>query len=253
MYLYKLILIINYYKNKYFYFIEQVRDLKFNKYTKQFLSLSSDRCVKLWDANTLDVIKTIYLKREKETVCIGLETDNNIYAIGSQSYVSIIDPRSTTVAHKIPSLDDGWGVRALSFKYYNLAIGGGYGRLSFYDLRNQKYHEWETAAKTSSDGLNSIPLHSLNPDLALNENEFDDVNYGGLNESSYHQNSIKTQYYQTGKGWMLKDNIYTTHFHGIDVKQAIYSLEYSPNQRCLFAGGGPIQISLKGIYGALWI
>ena len=199
------------------------------------------------------MIKTIYLKREKETVCIGLETDNNIYAIGSQSYVSIIDPRSTTVAHKIPSLDDGWGVRALSFKYYNLAIGGGYGRLSFYDLRNQKYHEWETAAKTSSDGLNSIPLHSLNPDLALNENEFDDVNYGGLNESSYHQNSIKTQYYQTGKGWMLKDNIYTTHFHGIDVKQAIYSLEYSPNQRCLFAGGGPIQISLKGIYGALWI
>ncbi|OUM59871.1 hypothetical protein PIROE2DRAFT_14481 [Piromyces sp. E2] len=232
---------------------DKVRDLKFNKYTKQFLSLSSDRCVKLWDANTLDVIKTIYLKREKETVCIGLETENNIYAIGSQSYISIIDPRSTTVAHKIPSLDDGWGVRALSFKYYNLAVGGGYGRLSFYDLRNQKYHEWETAAKTSSDGLNSIPLHSLNPGLALNENEFNDVSFGGLNESSYHQNSIKTQYYQTGKGWMLKDNIYTTHFHGIDVKQAIYSLEYSPNQRCLFSGGGPIQISLKGIYGALWI
>jgi len=232
---------------------DKVRDLKFNKYTKQFLSLSSDRCVKLWDANTLDVIKTLYLKREKETVCIGLETDNNLYAIGSQSYVTIIDPRSTTIAHKIPSLDDGWGVRALSFKYYNLAVGGGYGRLSFYDLRNQKYHEWETAAKTSSDGLNSIPLHSLNPSLALNENEFNDISFGGLNESRYHQNSIKTQYYQTGKGWMLKDNIYTTHFHGIDVKQAIYSLEYSPNQRCLFAGGGPIQISLKGIYGALWI
>jgi len=232
---------------------DKVRDLKYNKYTKQFLSLSSDRCVKLWDANTLDVIDTIYLKREKETVCIGLETTNNIYAIGSQSFVSIIDPRSSTVVHKIESLDDSWGVRALSFKYYNLAIGGGYGRLSFYDLRNQKYHEWETAAKTSSDGLNSIPLHSLNPSLALNENEFNDISFGGLNESSYHQNSIKTQYYQTGKGWMLKDNIYTTHFHGIDVKQAIYSLEYSPNQRCLFSGGGPIQISLKGIYGALWI
>ncbi|ORX87753.1 WD40 repeat-like protein, partial [Anaeromyces robustus] len=208
---------------------DKVRDLKFNKYTKQFLSLSSDRCVKLWDANTLDVIKTIYLKREKETVCIGLESENDIYAVGSQSNISIIDPRATTVAHKIQSLDDGWGVRALSFKYYNLAIGGGYGHLAFYDLRNQKYHEWETSARTSSDGLNSIPLHSLNPTLALNENEFNDVSFGGLNESSYHQNSIKTQYYQTGKGWMLKDNIYTTHFHGIDVKQAIYSLEYSPN------------------------
>ncbi|ORY77837.1 WD40 repeat-like protein [Neocallimastix californiae] len=232
---------------------DKVRDLKFNKYTKQFLSLSSDQCVKLWDAKTLDVIKTMYLKREKETVCIGLESENNIYAIGSQLNISIIDPRTTTVAHKIESLDDGWGVRALTFKYYNLAIGGGYGRLAFYDLRNQKYHEWETSAVTSSDGLNSIPLHSLNPTLALNENEFNDVGFGGLNENKYHQNSIKTQYYQTGKGWMLKDNIYTTHFHGIDVKQAIYSLEYSPNQRCLFAGGGPIQISLKGIYGALWM
>ncbi|ORX46630.1 WD40 repeat-like protein [Piromyces finnis] len=232
---------------------DKVRDLKFNKYTKQFLSISSDHCVKLWDANTLDVINSLNLKREKDTVCIGLETDNNIYAIGSQSNVSIIDPRSTSVVHKIPSLDDGWGVRAVSFKYYNIAIGGGFGRLSFYDLRNQQYHEWETAAKTSSDGLNSIPLHSLNPGLALNENEFNDISYGGLNESSYHQNSIKTQYYQTGKGWMLKDNFYTTHFHGIDVKPAIYSLEYSPNQRYLFSGGGPIQISLKGIYGALWI
>jgi WD40 repeat protein len=232
---------------------DKVRDLKFNKYTKQFLSLSSDQCVKLWDANSLEIVKTMYLKREKETVCIGLESENNIYAIGSQSNISIIDPRATSIVHKIESLDEGWGVRALSFKYYNLAIGGGYGRLAFYDLRNQKYHEWETSAVTSSDGLNSIPLHSLNPTLALNENEFNNIGYGGLNESTYHQNSIKTQYYQTGEGWMLKDNIYTTHFHGIDVKQAIYSLEYSPNQRCLFAGGGPIQISLKGIYGALWM
>lgn len=44
-----------------------------------------------------------------ETVCLALERDNNLFAVGSQSHVSFYDPRSGTAVGYIGSRDPGAG------------------------------------------------------------------------------------------------------------------------------------------------
>lgn len=62
-----------------------------------------------------------------------------MFAVGSQSHISIIDPRTPSIVRVIDSADEGWGVRSLDFKSHILTTGGGFGRIGFYDLRAQQY------------------------------------------------------------------------------------------------------------------
>lgn len=52
---------------------------------------------------------TYSLKYPMETVCLALERDNNLFAVGSQSHVSFYDPRSGTAVGYIGSRDPGAG------------------------------------------------------------------------------------------------------------------------------------------------
>lgn len=74
-----------------------------------------------------------------ETVCAAANTEANVFAVGSQSHISILDPRTSNIVRTIDSCDEGWGVRSLDFKSNILTTGGGYGRIGFYDLRAQRY------------------------------------------------------------------------------------------------------------------
>ncbi|KAI1297021.1 DDB1- and CUL4-associated factor 12 [Mortierella claussenii] len=74
-----------------------------------------------------------------ETVCLTANSEANLFAVGSQSHISVIDPRSTTIVHVAESCDEGWGVRSLDFKSHIITTGGGYGRIGYYDLRAQRY------------------------------------------------------------------------------------------------------------------
>jgi len=82
---------------------------------------------------------TLKLIHSAETVCLTSNTNANLYAVGSQSHISIIDPRSSSVVHVADSCDEGWGVRALNFKSHIITTGGGFGRVGFYDMRAQRY------------------------------------------------------------------------------------------------------------------
>lgn len=79
------------------------------------------------------------LKYTQETVCLTSNPDANLFAVGSQSHISVIDPRTPSIVHVADSCDEGWGVRSLDFKSHIITSGGGYGRVGFYDLRAQRY------------------------------------------------------------------------------------------------------------------
>ena len=51
------------------------------------------------------------MKYPVETVCLSLEKDNKLFAVGSQSHVSFYDPRSGAPVGYIGSPDPGAGER----------------------------------------------------------------------------------------------------------------------------------------------
>jgi len=201
----------------------KVRDLKYDSSLKQAMTLSSDGFVKLWDTNTLDVITTLPLIHTQETVCLGVDLDHHLYAVGSQSHVSILDPRCSSIVHSFTSCDDSWGVRSMSVDGGILTVGGGLGRISFYDLIAQKYLDWNP--KLASP-------HSTNSTFVKSESE--------------------VKYLQSGTGWLCRDEMYINHFQGARIHNAIYTMSYDQSGSRLFTAGGPLQLALQGSYAALW-
>lgn len=121
----------------------KVRDLQKNPITNVVSSLTSEGFVKLWDSKQHKMTASVSLFHTSELVCMTHDPISHLIAIGSQSHITFVDPRSGKVVNTIDSLDEGWGVRSLLVNESVAVIGGGLGRLSFYDLKAQKYHFWE--------------------------------------------------------------------------------------------------------------
>jgi WD repeat-containing protein 40A len=189
---------------------EKIRDSVYNRNTKRLFTLSADGTVKSWDPTMGLVESVVPLYHTHETVCLGSEPLHHLVAVGSQGHISLIDTRLSKIVQTIESVDDGWGVRSLYSHQGLLTVGGGMGRISFYDIRGQNYLQWTT-----------------------NEN--------GV------QNAM-----ESGKGWIFKDAIYNRHFHGLKVRNAVYTIAYDEHHTRLFAAGGPLQLNLKGSYAGLW-
>ena len=50
----------------------------------------------------------------------------------------------------------------------------------------------------------------------------------------------------------LRNDLYRTHFAGVDVSNAVYTLNYDLNGERLFVAGGPLQSGLCGSYAGMW-
>ncbi|KAJ1564574.1 DDB1- and CUL4-associated factor 12 [Nowakowskiella sp. JEL0078] len=236
----------------------KVRDLRYNTKTRQFMTLSTDGYTKLWDASRadVDVISEVRLQHTNETVCLGLDMVHNLFSVGSQAHVSLVDPRSASIVHVLDSLDDGWGVRSLAFHHEILTVGGGLGRISFYDLRAQQYISWEESL--------SSPIMSTQPSPVRRYRD----RLNRENSRSMNLDEKQRLFQQTSGGWLKQDDVYISHFQGIDVRNAVYTLSYEEElgfgcqlsdsswKRSiggrLFAAGGPLQLNLTGSYAALW-
>jgi WD repeat-containing protein 40A len=94
----------------------KVRDLKTNGVRGEFYTLGADGCVKIWDSTNFDVVSSVSLYDTNELVCLAWDQQYNILAVGSQNYVTIVDPRSSQIIQQIVSKDEEWGVRSLSFQ-----------------------------------------------------------------------------------------------------------------------------------------
>ena len=276
----------------------KVRDLKYDLHTKKAFTLSSDGFVKVWDANSraCEVVSAVPLYHTNETVCLGLDSTHHILGVGSQSHISLIDPRSNSIVHIFESCDDGWGVRSMNINHGIVTVGGGLGRISFYDLRARNYLDWHKSQEPSASQHTSQSDFepSFTSRRAANINRFH-VSGGAQShrQNGFPTHSISTQsfrpvtspielttptatrfghllytssfscepdlnptnrlnYLRTGKGWLYRDMIYLNHFQGIDILNAVYTLNYSSNGLNLFAAGGPLQLNLRGSYAAIW-
>lgn len=98
----------------------------------------------LIDINTFrSVGDPIKLPHTRENVCMSVNEDGSMFAIGSQSHVTFVDPRvaKPNSTRSIQCKQRGCGIRSLSFKNDLLTFGTGQGTVYFYDIRAEKYLE----------------------------------------------------------------------------------------------------------------
>jgi WD repeat-containing protein 40A len=246
----------------------KIRDLKYNRRTNQAVALSTDGFVKLFDlshetawtskrtdaaSSRLSVATSIPLIHTNETVCMALDEQHNLFAVGSQAHISIVDPRCSStfsythpttatansnsrrgggVVHVIDSMDNGWGVRSLCLSNGMMTVGGGLGRVSFYDLKAQKYLSCDETAVS----------HSATAMVEEQEQQQQAQNSGD-----------EFSFLESGSGWLKHDSIYRNYFHGNSIRNAVYTLSYDPSGVRLFAAGGPLQLNLYGSYAGIWM
>jgi WD repeat-containing protein 40A len=121
----------------------KVRSLACNKDTGILASLQASpfkASTHFWDSETFTELCSVDMPYSSENVCLELQKEYNIYAIGSRSHVSFIDGRLANQAiGVIKSKDRECGVRSLQFKNELISIGTGGGKVFFYDLRASNY------------------------------------------------------------------------------------------------------------------
>ena len=122
-----------------------------------------------------------------------------------------------------------------------VTIGGGMGRISFYDIRANRYIEWDT--------INQEKSKPQMKTLSANERP------------------IRTDFIKNSPGWIYSElQPQSLLFHGDTINQAIYTLGYeedglqwmhgnwkeSVGKTKLFAAGGPLQLSIRGSYAGIF-
>jgi len=163
-------------------------------------------------------VRSLHLSDMNELVCMAVDFERNLFAIGkislqqrntietfaiacfsgSQLVALLIDPRIPCAIKSIPSNDTDQGIRSVSFLENYLGIGGGMGRLSIYDLRAGRY----------------LPQHGRK----------------------------RYQWFATDCGWLERDNTFLTYFNDQEIPHAIYTHSFSPMATYLFIGGGPLMV-----------
>lgn len=195
----------------------KTRDLVALKDLNKIYTLGTERTVSEWDAETFTKTANYNLsgiENFHEVVCIAHSANHGLLAVGSQNYLLLVDPRASIPVSRVPSQDSEWGVRSLCWRDYVISTGGGSGRISFYDIRRNQYQ-----LLGNDSTLRPVPPVS---------------------------------YLQTGKGQIVRDEVYETHFRGLAIPHAAYTHCFDPTGLRLFVGGGPLSFGLKGSYAALW-
>ncbi|XP_074650193.1 DDB1- and CUL4-associated factor 12-like [Tubulanus polymorphus] len=120
---------------------EKVRALAYNENVNELAALSLNAQLHIWDAKTFSKIDTRRLPNPKENVCLAIDKEMRMYAIGSQSHVTYIDTRCRKVIKSVLSKQRGCGIRSVSFNEKVVTIGTGAGSVLFYDFSAGKYLE----------------------------------------------------------------------------------------------------------------
>lgn len=137
----------------------KVRALRYNPNHRLLASLSSDATVHFWDPERSTPLTSLRCPSVEDLVCLEVDVATNVFACGGRQYVCVMDPRigetvvryrweveppnsfSHPLLSRVSSVNEGQGVRSVGFCRNVLSIGGGRGRLSFYDLVAAKFVE----------------------------------------------------------------------------------------------------------------
>ncbi|KAI8619525.1 WD40-repeat-containing domain protein [Chytriomyces sp. MP71] len=217
----------------------KVRDLKVTHAGQGVAALTTDGTVKLYDAAVgkgIDAasLTGLSLTHKAESVCLALRGD--VLAVGGMSHVSFVDVRCLGTKGWTASLDAGWGVRSLAFDARGvLAVGGGMGRVSFYDERMRRYLDWDVDEEEEEGGLGSGSVA-----VKKRMRSKLDGQYAGYLDAWECDSQMAAAVGSFGGGG---DRMW---------RDAIYTLSYCPFGVRLFAGGGPLQLNLSGSYAGVW-
>ncbi|EHB08625.1 WD repeat-containing protein 40C [Heterocephalus glaber] len=199
----------------------KVRALAFSGKNQELGAVSLDGYFHLWKArNNLSRLLSIRLPYCRENVCLTYCDDLSLYAVGSQSHVSFLDPRQRQQnIRPLCSRDGGTGVRSLSFYQRIVTVGTGHSSLLFYDIRAQKFLEER-----------SVPSSDSFPGSA--------------------RRKLKLT---CGRGWLNHDDLWVNYFGGVEeFPNALYTHCYNWPEMKLFVAGGPLPSGLHGNYAGLW-
>ncbi|GFR87123.1 DDB1- and CUL4-associated factor 12-like [Elysia marginata] len=117
----------------------RVRALSLSRNKRMMGVLSMNAKFHFWDIETFNQLESVDLPWRRENVCMASSEDLGVFAVGSQSYVTLIDQRCSGASRcnplKIPSSHGERGIRSLTFNQSIITIGTGDGRVLFYDTR----------------------------------------------------------------------------------------------------------------------
>eukprot|EP00834_Sanchytrium_tribonematis_P002199 NODE_63_length_26141_cov_1.022656.p10 type:complete len:335 gc:universal NODE_63_length_26141_cov_1.022656:6341-7345(+) len=115
----------------------RVRDLSIDHIKNQVFTCSADHSCKVWDLETSQAILSFQPNYCEEMICSSIS--QNLYSVGSQTHVTLFDSRIKQAILSVEGKDEGWGIRSLDLHNETITIGGGKGRISFFDITASKY------------------------------------------------------------------------------------------------------------------
>ncbi|XP_037082780.1 DDB1- and CUL4-associated factor 12-like [Pollicipes pollicipes] len=195
---------------------DKVRSLAFNHRDQSLVALSLNAYVHLFDAVSFKQKLSRKLPHSMDNVCLALGDNCKMYAVGSKSHTTILDPKSLKVLKKITAKYHGCGIRSLSFNGDILTIGTGNSVLMFYDLRAQKY--LDSGVSSGRAVVFKATSGWVSPRQAADE-------------SLFHEGGVAQ----------------------VDHTPAIYTHCYDASGTRLFTAGGPLNVDVRGCYAGLWM
>lgn len=121
-------------------FTHKVRALEFNNNRKELASVVVPTgCISFWDVRQLREFSCRKLHYGRESVCMAFSDSYSLYAVGSQSHVTILDTRKGRMVAVFSTKESCSGVRSLKFQGDILSAGTGMGAIKFIDIRQMKF------------------------------------------------------------------------------------------------------------------
>ena len=139
---------------------DKIRCVSVDKTRQLCYSLNTIGTITIWNAEIMTPIYEEVLDDYFELITMDVKENDNLIAVGSRSYTSLIDPRSNGEITCISHVDLNWGVRKVLFLDNYLIIGGGSGIVSFVDLRKHDnyrhiiYHKCNGVARHHYQNVN---------------------------------------------------------------------------------------------------
>lgn len=202
---------------------KRIRAMAFNPKRQEIAAISMNAAFHYFDIRRFEQKYTKKLSPLKENVCLTINGDYTIYAIGSASHVQLLDASNARPLTNPIFVKNEIGIRSVHFRNNMLSIGTGIGSVLFYDLRSHRFLNYDDygldhSSQAVSRGGEQVKLQTNGGWLLRNETYYDNLPFGSN----------------------------TDNFH------AIYSHSYDPSGTRLLTVGGPLTVSLYGHYAALW-
>jgi len=192
---------------------EKVRSMCFNTRLSELAVISTNGFIHCWNGLRFKQKMSKKLPHNKDNVCMAVNDDTQLYAVGSKAHTDLLDARTLQAVKKISSRQNCNGIRSVSFRGNILTIGTAVGTLLFWDLRAGKFLE---------STMNSNRVATLKASKGWLQRAYEDGYYGNMGDA------------------------------GAKQAPAIYTHCYDQSGTRLFAAGGPLPVDWSGNFVALF-